>query len=450
MNSEGSRRKPDTPVCDFVRNYREQGWLRLHMPGHKGRGALEALDITEIRGAEPLYSGGGILRESEEIAAELFGADRTVYSAEGSSLCIHAMLFLAKMRAEQRGEKALILAGRNAHRSFLSAAALLGLEVAWLRGENLLTCCPDGITLERALAGLKEKPAAVYLTSPDYLGNRADISALSRVCRSRGIPLLVDNAHGAYLRFLPRDEHPLTLGADLTCDSAHKTLPVLTGGAYLHISREADPFWRGQADRAMALFASTSPSWLILQSLDRCNAELRNGYREKLDRRNALICSRYSAGQSVLEIAEEFFLSPETIKKLVYGKKTDLPMFSPSVSSAGQYAAAGMGEEWVRAYLDSLGKTAPDITEYFMSELVRIPLRLIEEDVSGTPGVESQFAFDVPLIVVYDHRVFSVPFQPGYLRSLKAEKKNAHYAFIFAKNEEYVFFWNNFGKNFRR
>ena len=175
-----------------------------------------------------------------------------------------------------------------------------------------------------------------------------------------------------------------------------------------------------------------------------------SGYREKLDRRNALICSRYSAGQSVLEIAEEFFLSPETIKKLVYGKKTDLPMFSPSVSSAGQYAAAGMGEEWVRTYLDSLGQTAPDITEYFMSELVRIPLRLIEEDVSGTPGAESQFAFDVPLIVVYDHREFSVPFQPGYLRSLKTEKKNAHYAFIFAKNEEYGFFWNNFGKNFRR
>jgi hypothetical protein len=152
----------------------------------------------------------------------------------------------------------------------------------------------------------------------------------------------------------------------------------------------------------------------------------------------------------VLEIAEEFFLSPETITKLVYGKKTDLPMFSPSVSSAGQYAAAGMGEEWVRTYLNSLGQTAPDITEYFMSELVRIPLRLIEEDASGTPGAESQLAFDVPLIVVYDHRVFSVPFQPGYLRSLKAERKNAHYAFIFAKNEEYGFFWNNFGKNFRR
>ena len=117
-----------------------------------------------------------------------------------------------------------------------------------------------------------------------------------------------------------------------------------------------------------------------------------SGYREKLDRRNALICSRYSAGQSVLEIAEEFFLSPETIKKLVYGKKTDLPMFSPSVSSAGQYAAAGMGEEWVRTYLDSLGQAAPDITEYFMSELVRIPLRLIEEDGSGAPEADSQAA----------------------------------------------------------
>ena len=72
----------------------------------------------------------------------------------------------------------------------------------------------------------------------------------------------MDNAHGAYLRFLPEDEHPLSLGADLTCDSAHKTLPVLTGGAYLQIHRDAPAIFREQAERGMALFASTSPSWL--------------------------------------------------------------------------------------------------------------------------------------------------------------------------------------------
>ncbi len=178
-----------------------------------------------------------------------------------------------------------------------------------------------------------------------------------------------------------------------------------------------------------------------------------SGYREKLKKRNAQICSRYSAGESIMEIAEEFFLSPETIKKLVYGKKVELPMFSPSIASAEQYAAAGMGEEWVRNYLSAFGEEVPDTSDFFMSELVRIPLRLIE---SGTTSEnegaasEASASYDVPLIVVYEHHRFSVPFQPGYLETLKKEKRNAQYAFVFAKNEDYSFFWNNYGKNFQR
>ena len=175
-----------------------------------------------------------------------------------------------------------------------------------------------------------------------------------------------------------------------------------------------------------------------------------SGYREKLKRRNSLICSRYSAGHSVMEIAEEFFLSPETVKKLVYGKKTDLPVFSPSVASAELYAAAGMGEEWVRIYLRSFLPSVPELPDYFMSELVRIPLRLID----GTEAAENTLVTtnfpDVPLIVVYHNRSFSVPFQPEYLACLKKEKRNAHYAFIFAENAEYGYFWQNYGKNFRR
>ena len=131
---------------------------------------------------------------------------------------------------------------------------------------------------------MPEKPAAVYLTSPDYLGNILDIARLSEVCRRHGVPLLVDNAHGAYLRFLPDPMHPLSLGADLCCDSAHKTLPALTGGAYLHISTTAPAVFESNAARALALFASTSPSYLILQSLDKTNAYLAAGYPEKLER----------------------------------------------------------------------------------------------------------------------------------------------------------------------
>ena len=259
-----------TPICDFVRRYAASDAARLHMPGHKGRGSLgcEALDITEISGADDLYHPWGIIAESEENASRLFGWP-TYYSTEGSSLCIRAMLFLALAGRKNRR----VLAGRNAHKTFLNTAVLLDFEIHWLWPETqtcLESCRISAEAVERAILALPEPPAAVYLTSPDYLGNMADIAAVSVVCRRRGVLLLVDNAHGAYLKFLTPSRHPMDLGADLCCDSAHKTLPVLTGGAYLHVRQEFAP---GVKD-AMALFGSTSPSYLILQSLDGANPAL--------------------------------------------------------------------------------------------------------------------------------------------------------------------------------
>lgn len=271
-----------TPLCDFVARYAQASPLRLHVPGHKGAAALgpEALDITEIPGADVLYHAQGVLAESQAIAAALFGAGRTLYSTEGSSLCIRAMGYLALQYAQETGKRPRVLAGRNAHKSFLSAAALLDLEVDWLYGENLLSCA---VTTEELAEALDEHPAAaVYLTSPDYLGNQADLKPLAEVCHDRGTLLLVDNAHGAYLRFLPENRHPLALGADICCDSAHKTLPVLTGGAYLHLSPALQEWLAAQAERDMALFATTSPSYLILQSLDRANAYLSGDYPARL------------------------------------------------------------------------------------------------------------------------------------------------------------------------
>lgn len=237
------------------------------MPGHKGRGILgcESLDITEIRGADDLYHPEGILARSEENASRLFGC-RTVYSAEGSSLAIRAMLYLAYTRS---GCKGRCLAGRNAHKSFLHTAVLLDFPISWLwAGDSYLSCPVTAETVEAAILEEKEKPFAVYLTSPDYLGNLAPVGEIASVCHRYGVPLLVDNAHGAYLKFLPRSLHPMDLGADLCSDSAHKTLPVLTGGAYLHMTSD---YTAEEAKAAMALFGSTSPSWLILQSLDGAN-----------------------------------------------------------------------------------------------------------------------------------------------------------------------------------
>lgn len=273
----------DTPICDFARRYAQSGALRLHMPGHKGAGPLgpEALDITEIPGADSLYEAGGVIARSEQNASRLFGAP-TFYSAEGSSLCIRAMLALAQRHAASQGRRPLIAAGRNAHKTFLSAAALLDLPVRWLipaRPDAYLSCAIDAVELDAWLRAQDEPPTAVYLTSPDYLGGTADIATLARVCHAHDALLLVDNAHGAYLRFLTPSRHPIDLGADMCCDSAHKTLPVLTGGAYLHI---AIPSLAGQAKDAMALFGSTSPSYLILESLDAANRYLAEGYRERL------------------------------------------------------------------------------------------------------------------------------------------------------------------------
>lgn len=123
-------------------------------------------------------------------------------------------------------------------------------------------------------------------------------------------------------------------------------------------------------------------------------------------------------------------------------------MFSKTITSAQQYANAGMGEEWVRTYLSSMDKEMPDISDYFMTELVKIPLRLIDADDACAEATDS--AFDVPLIVVFDNKKFTTPFQPGYLQNLKKEKQNSQYAFVFAGNDEYSYFWNNFGKNFQR
>lgn len=277
-----------TPIWDFVQRYQKAETSRLHMPGHKGAVQLgcEPWDITEIRGADALYEADGIIAESERNATALFGTAHTFYSTEGSSQCIRAMLSLAVSRAARRGDAPRILAARNVHKTFIYACALLDAEVRWLYPSTpggLCSCPIIPAELKAALAEEQTRPAAVYVTSPDYLGQQQDIAGLAKVCAAYDVPLLVDNAHGAYLKFLPQSAHPIDLGAAACCDSGHKTLPVLTGGAYLQIGHTC-PEWVAEARSALALFGSTSPSYLILQSLDLCNRALAQDYPERLQR----------------------------------------------------------------------------------------------------------------------------------------------------------------------
>lgn len=256
----------NTPIYDFLKRYADKNTARLHMPGHKGRAPLPeletlySLDITEICGADSLFEADGIIRESEKNASSLFSTEETYYSAGGSTLCIQAMLAIMKMEGRR------VVAVRNVHRSFISACALLNIEPQWIYPKYSNGILSGVIPMEELEKKLFGGNVCLYVTSPDYLGKQADIAALSALCRKHDAFLIVDNAHGAHTAFV--GAHPIALGADMCCDSAHKMLPALTGGAYLHIGNKR--FCKA-AKHAMSIFGSTSPSYLIMASLDLCN-----------------------------------------------------------------------------------------------------------------------------------------------------------------------------------
>ena len=259
-----------TPIAKAIEDYINKDYTRFHMPGHKGQplpifGDIIKYDLTEVTGTDSLYEASECILECENEFAKIYGTKRTLLSAGGSSLSIQTMLALVS----KDGGK--IIASRNIHTSAVNAMSLLNLEPIWVYPNDNQT----GLGLSNAVTPtqiedtIKENTdaLAVYITSPNYFGIMADIKEISKVCKKYSIPLLVDNAHGATLKFYKEDLHPITLGADMCCDSLHKTLPVITGGGLLHINNEK---YISDAKRCMSLFGTTSPSYLIMLSCDLC------------------------------------------------------------------------------------------------------------------------------------------------------------------------------------
>lgn len=227
------------------------------MPGHKGE---IPHDITEIYGADNLYESditNGIIGTSEMFAARIFGAAKTCYSCEGSTLAIHTALAILKSRGCNT-----IAASRYSHRALGHAATLLHINIKWLYPEEYLSA---NVKYDaEAIRGAD----ALFITNVDYYGGTWKFV-------NPKIPVIIDNAHGAYLRFVDKRRfgreylHPMELGYPLmSVESAHKTLPVLTGGGYLHFANGAD---FSRAKEFMEMFGTASPSYLILESLDRFN-----------------------------------------------------------------------------------------------------------------------------------------------------------------------------------
>ena len=253
----------DAPLYEAMKTHAALGRASFHTPGHKGSGFLsldQTLDLTELPDTDSLYECTGCIRESEVRAARLFGAKYTAVSSGGCTLAMQGML------AAFAGAGSKVIFCRNIHRSAVNAAALLGIEPVWvLHRQDSGDGLPGRVYAEDVQRAIERHPdaAAVYITSPDYYGCLSDIKAISGVCQKHDIPLLVDNAHGTHL--IAFGLHPITLGASATACSAHKTLPVLTGGAWLNCN---DGRVIDRIKPSMALFGSTSPSYLTMASLD--------------------------------------------------------------------------------------------------------------------------------------------------------------------------------------
>lgn len=294
------------PITEFILSYIQSNPSRFHTPGHKAETDIfskkvELFDITEIPGADNLLKSESIIKTSEAIASEIYGSNISLFSASGSTLCIQTMLFTVA----KPGSK--VIAMRNSHISFINTCCLVGLDPIWIYPEYN---DHDGVSgtvnieiLERIIVDNPEV-CCVYITSPDYLGVIQDISKISRLTRKYNLLLLVDNAHGAHLKFSNPDLHPISLGADICCDSLHKTLPALTGGAILHFKTKR--FQKSQIKSNMAYFASTSPAYPILASIEYALEYLVSSFesdlRDIMDAANQLKIVAQQVGFKFLEV----------------------------------------------------------------------------------------------------------------------------------------------------
>lgn len=270
-------------------SYGESDVYPFHMPGHKRR-ALPfpnpyTIDITEIDGFDNLHHAGGLIREAEERAAKLYGADRSYYLVNGST----CGLLAAICAAARRGDK--VLAARNCHKAVYHAVSMQGLSVEFLYPAITRGDLQGQITAAQVEEALTKHPdiAVVILTSPTYEGIVSDVAAIAACCHAHGAALIVDEAHGAHFGFgAGFPENAVRLGADAVIMSLHKTLPSFTQTALLHCNG-------GRIDtervaRYLGVYETSSPSYLFMAGMDACidlireqGAELFAQYRRRLD-----------------------------------------------------------------------------------------------------------------------------------------------------------------------
>lgn len=260
-----------TPIYDMLLEYAEKNALRMHMPGHKGKGEglfydINKLDVTEISATDDLYEAKGAIKKAQELAAIAYGAKQTQFLTNGSTVGIISSIAACVKEGEA------LIADRGSHRAVISACMVSGCEIYYTeaktqRGGGILP--PEPSEIEKLLIETKAK--TVFITSPNYYGQTADIEKIANLAHAYGARLIVDGAHGAHFVFSERlPEESSILGADIVIESAHKTLSALTQGAYLHIN---DLSIKDEVMYFLRAIQTSSPSFPIMASLDMARAK---------------------------------------------------------------------------------------------------------------------------------------------------------------------------------
>lgn len=283
------------PIYGALAAYCGENILRLHMPGHTGaRGfkttafkALAGLDVTEVPGLDDLHMPQGIIEEAQSLLARAYGANKSRFLVNGATSGIHALL----MGMDRDGAQVLI--PRNAHRSFFGGLILSGAHPVYMPcqvDKHLgIAAALDTETVSRVLVENPEAEA-VFAVSPTYYGTTSFIDKMAAMTREGGKKLFVDEAHGGHFPF--HDDFPasaLSSGADAVVNGLHKTLPVFNQGACLHFGQSCPGMDR--VDAAWDMLTTTSPSYLIMASIDLARQFMEEEGYDKLQQ--AMELSRY-------------------------------------------------------------------------------------------------------------------------------------------------------------
>ena len=375
-NMKQNKKRLHTQLTDY-----NETMVPMHMPGHKRNTALlggvfpYAIDITEIEGFDNLHNMQGILKDTAELAARLYGASAS-FPLVGGSTCgilaaIHALVPFGSH----------MLMARDCHKSVYHAIELFSLTPHYIAAEADAYGIASAITPEAVDAALSagEKISLVILTSPTYEGVVCDIPGISEVCKKHQVRLMVDAAHGAHFGLSDSFSQSLS-GADVAVMSLHKTLPALTQTALLHVfGNDTDA---ASVARSLRIFETSSPSYVLLASIDEC--------LHLLDAEKETLFARFCA------ILDDFYNRTESlqyIRAFCYDDKSKILLSAERAGLTGAELAALLRANGIEPEMSAAGYvlaiTSVCDTKQTLSALFTALLKI---DRSLTPGKSASFA----------------------------------------------------------